>query len=415
MDKLVLDLDGITNIVVTSVGGDLRLSGWDNPQLHVEGDDETLSLEKVNDHITLRGASDCTIRVPRGLAVVVHKVGGDARIKSLEAQLTIDLVGGSLTLRQVGQTVIERIGGDLSAKKIEGHLRVGKAGGDLWARGVAGDVQADQVGGDLYVRDVQGAIGARAGGSVTLDVDFQPRLSYQVSAGSDILCRVAPGTDARFDIQASGDIEVDVPGASMEGQPGHRLVTLGNAADGAQVRLIAGGEAVLAGTSADPDSMGDFGDRFGEDFGVMAEELAAQIESQIESQIGHMERTLGERLAGLGAGMDSSKVERLAARARRVAERVEEKAQRKAEAARRRGEAAQRRADRLTERAQQRGFAFRFDGPSRPASPPRPPAPPAPLADPVTDEERMMILRMVEQGRISVGDAEKLLAALENR
>ena len=45
-------------------------------------------------------------------------------------------------------------------------------------------------------------------------------------------------------------------------------------------------------------------------------------------------------------------------------------------------------------------------------SPPAPPAPPKPKRAPATDEERMMILRMVEQGKISVEQAEKLLAAL---
>jgi hypothetical protein len=50
-----------------------------------------------------------------------------------------------------------------------------------------------------------------------------------------------------------------------------------------------------------------------------------------------------------------------------------------------------------------------------PPVPPVPPIPPTPPADPVSDEERMVILRMVEQGKISVGDAEKLLAALEGK
>jgi hypothetical protein len=35
--------------------------------------------------------------------------------------------------------------------------------------------------------------------------------------------------------------------------------------------------------------------------------------------------------------------------------------------------------------------------------------------EPVSDDERMVILRMVEQGKISVADAEKLLAALEGK
>ncbi|HNC15579.1 MAG TPA: hypothetical protein PLV77_06745, partial [Solirubrobacterales bacterium] len=40
-----------------------------------------------------------------------------------------------------------------------------------------------------------------------------------------------------------------------------------------------------------------------------------------------------------------------------------------------------------------------------PSTPPTPPAPPAPKRSPASDEERMIILRMVEEGKISVEQA----------
>jgi hypothetical protein len=48
-------------------------------------------------------------------------------------------------------------------------------------------------------------------------------------------------------------------------------------------------------------------------------------------------------------------------------------------------------------------------------APPAPPPPAAPRKPQATDEERMMILRMVEQGKLSVDQAEKLLAAIAGR
>jgi hypothetical protein len=72
----------------------------------------------------------------------------------------------------------------------------------------------------------------------------------------------------------------------------------------------------------------------------------------------------------------------------------------------------------------------------RPPAPPMPPVPPgmpgsrkgwgfegfgaaqpqaAASADPVSEEERLMILRMLEQKKISIAEAEQLLAALEAR
>jgi len=76
--------------------------------------------------------------------------------------------------------------------------------------------------------------------------------------------------------------------------------------------------------------------------------------------------------------------------------------------------------------------------PPMPPMPPRPPSPPgasgsrrgwgfegfgssqaqsatAPVGDPVSEEERLMILRMLEQKKISIAEAEQLLSALESR
>ena len=48
-------------------------------------------------------------------------------------------------------------------------------------------------------------------------------------------------------------------------------------------------------------------------------------------------------------------------------------------------------------------------------TPPVPPIPPTPPSEPVSEEERMMILRMLEQKKIGLDDAEKLLSALEGK
>jgi hypothetical protein len=54
-----------------------------------------------------------------------------------------------------------------------------------------------------------------------------------------------------------------------------------------------------------------------------------------------------------------------------------------------------------------RGWGFEGFGVSQP--------PQAATGDPVSEEERLMILRMLEQKKISIAEAEQLLAALESR
>ena len=51
----------------------------------------------------------------------------------------------------------------------------------------------------------------------------------------------------------------------------------------------------------------------------------------------------------------------------------------------------------------------------KPPTPPVPPFPPRPVSDPVSDEERLTILKMLQEKKISLQEAEKLLAALEGK
>ena len=450
MDQIALDVAADVTLHITRVGGDLRLTGWDHDQFSAEAeDDHSLKLDQSDGQLVLSAVSDVTVRVPRTAQVVIDTIGNDAQIKGLEGPLRIRQVGNELRLRQIANADIERVGDDLSAKKIAGHLRVGNVGGDLLAHRVQGDFAVGRVGSDLFLRDVEGGIRASAGSDVILNVDFKPGQIYQVQAGSDLLCRVDPECNALFDVRAGGDLSVDLLGAQIEGNGRQKTVTLGSG-DPA-VTLSAGGDLSLSGLAASPDRLDDFGDRFGEDFGVMAEEFTAQIENQIESQIetqlADFQRQLSEKLAGLDMGTVHLKAEELADKARRVAERQAENAKRRmerhTEAAQRRVEAAQRQAERDAERARRQveaaqrradamarrsaagrpgplveagrpgGWSFCFSGAPRPPKPPSPATPPMPPSVPVSDEERMVVLRMVEQGKISVAEAEKLLAALE--
>lgn len=432
MEQIVFEATPETEVIITQVSGDLRLFGWEQNRFQAEASQaQSLRAEQSGNRITLSASDDCTVRVPRQTRLTVERVSGDARLKSLDAPLTIEAVSGDLTLRQTQDATINTVSGDLSAKKIAGALRVRAVSGDVAARGVAGEFSAESISGDLYLRDVTGPARADVTGDIVLSLDFAPEQVYAFEASGDILCRLAPTASVQIEAEASGEIAVSLPGAKVVGDESEKTITLGEGA--ARVTLDASGDITLTGLASDPEAMGEFGEHFGEEFGVMAEEFAAQIESQVEAQIeqqmADFTRNINSRFAGLNFGGASMNAEAIAARAREAAERASEKirrkgeaaqrraeglaeaARRREEAARRREEAAHRRAEQQTERSKRR-MAFAFTLPPSPPSPPRPPAPPV---DPVSDEERMSILRMVEQKKISVADAEKLLAALENK
>jgi hypothetical protein len=435
MENIVQNTSAEPVVEITNVGGDLRITGWEQNQFVAESDEpDGVHFDQDGDRLRLTASEDVTLRLPQGAQISVRNVGGDARVIKLTGQpLAIGNVGGDLQLRQVAGANIGVVGGDVKAKHLTGDLQVGRAGGDLEAREVAGAFKSGNVGGDLYLVDIGGAIQAISGGDVTLSVNFKPEQEYSIQAGSDLTCRVAPDASARLSLIAGGEISLDMTGTQVSGNAGRKTVTLG--AGAAVVNLRAGGDLHLTSLAFDAEAMGDFSEKFGQDFGAMADEFSAQIELTIEAQMADFDKQFSEGLAGLNFGANPVDAAKIAANARRAAERVQRAGQQQAEAARRRAEKEAERAQRIAEAAQRRaeainrrvndehsrrGWPFRGD-PRQPPQPPRPPVPPRPFApntpptDPVSDEERMMILHMVERGKISVADAEKLLAALENK
>ncbi len=413
MDQILLATSEAPEIVITSVGGDLRLQGWEQNQFQAESDDDhTLTAEQKNGSIALVCGADCMVRVPRRAAVRILQVGGDARVKSVEGAVEIQNVGGDLILRRTVGVTIDHVGGDVSAKKIDGPLGLRVAGGDVSARSVAGEFSADRVGADLYLRDLGAGARAHVGTDAILNIDFAPHHAYNFEVGGDIRCRLTPSASTKLLVEAKGDITVDVLGAQIEGDARHKVITMGSGE--AEVKLEAGGDVSLTSLAADPDTMGDFG----EEFGVMAEEFAAQIESQIESQfesqMADFEKQLSERMANLNLHVGAGRVnaEEIAARARRATEKAHHKievAQRRVE---RQAEAAQRRAEHAKSHKKWRSFGINLDVP-RPPTAPIPPRAPMPPVEPISNDERMTILRMLELGKISVAEADKLLTALE--
>ncbi len=378
--------NSVPRIRIEHVGSDLRLRGWERAAVAAEGDQAAIT-EQDDGTLLIHGSSDLDIRLPGDSEVTIGSIGSDARVTGVSGMLQIGSVGSDLVLRKTGPVSVDAVGCDLRIKRVEGDVRVGSVGSDATIREVSGATQIGSVGSDLYVRDIVGACEVdNAGSDLVLSTDFLPGAVYRFTVGGDIVCRVAPDSDVRFHILDCDDLTVDAPGAELRDSGAFDDVVFG--AGAALVELSAGGEIRLVGQE--------------EDY-LMAINL--QLEEELQARLSGLEERLSEQLSGLD-DLIESKADRLRQRAEQQAERAVRAAERSLRAAEKRAEQGKRK----------RSFTFAFGAgsPPRPPGPPRPPTPPEPR-EPVTDDERLLILRMLEQKQISVEEAEKLLAALEGR
>ncbi len=366
MDILMIETGEHPKVWIENVRGQLRIRPGEPGKVEARTPDGSkLELVERNGGAQLSASGDCQLFVPLDASVEAETVGGDLSVLKLAGELLIRTVGGSVRLRRVGEVVIETVGGDLVARKLEGKLSVDNVGGDALIDQVEREVRLRNIGADLRLSRVGGPVDATAGGDGKLSLEPAADTTNSVSVGGDLSCYVPEQASVHLKLRAGGDYRLAVP-AQVQEVDGGREVRLGDAA--AEIRLSAGGDLVLrAGEADDQAVVADLG-----------EAIAMRVGAEIETHMAEIE----DRLSGLGDRLQTFDSERIGRKIRSSIARAQRKAAR-----------AQRRA------AQRRDFRVEVPSAARRAE--------------ASDEERLTILRMVEQGKISIDEAESLLEALE--
>jgi hypothetical protein len=434
MSKQIINTTLSPDVRIDQTGGDLSIKGWESPQIQVKADPETLTMEDQEDQVNLSCNGDLELRLPYGASIQIGTVHGDAQLKLLDEALVIGSVMGSLTLRNVADAQIENVYGDLSARNLSGDLHVKSVKGTVEARQVQGNCYLAQVMGDLDLRGIEGEVKASANGSARLELSLATGSDYTLQSLGDVRCTVPEDAGLKLDLTSQSNvIRVQVPGDNRNIRQGHVAMTIG---DGGAAMTIScngalyfqaegSGWAETSTEEATPST--DFSDQ-----------VRRQVEAQVSMQMAEMTRQINEQMARVSqmlgeSGMKPEETERIVAEAMRTSEvetaLAQEKVRRAQEKLERKLEAAQRRADQKAQAAERRtrrhSWGFEWPAPPPPPAPPGagsrpvPPMPPVrsapPPPNPVSEEERLMILRMLEQKKISLEEADRLLSALEGK
>jgi len=396
-----LSVGNTPRIKIESVGGDVSVVGWDGADLLIKGDDDEIRFEQTGEAVSVFSSDDLSLRVPRNASLEFTMVGGDASIRGVMGGCEFKEVAGDLSVRDAGSIALDTIHGDFSLNSAKGSLYVKNSHGDMSLRDLDGNVTIESISDDLSIRAVRGNLYVKnshgdisihdVSGDVVIDSVADDlalrgaRGDIRVNVGEDVVVYLEPKADCEYSIHAGDDILLVLPKnanatLTMRGDEifmdwqgienddaTERVVTLGDGS--AKITLNAGGEVRISNRADAGDSADEFGNFAGLNFDWSG---------------------FGEKI--------SRQVEQATARA---AKRVEEAA---------------RRAERHAERQVRRGkgglvIGGRWDWDLKGA--PKPPTPPSPPSEPVSEDERMAILKMLAEKKITADQAEQLLAALE--
>ena len=303
------------------------------------------------------------MRVPKGASVSIQSISGDASIRGLMGNIELKEISGDLSMRDVNSTTIEAVHADFSLRGAKGNLSIRKADSDVSVRDVDGSVTLDSVSDDLALRDVRGSVTANVGEDVVMYLNPQAGNAYSVHAGDDILLVMPPKAGVTLTLNAD-EIHFDWEGVEND-ESTSRVVNLGDGS--AAITLSAGGDIRVSNRSDAGESAEDFGN-----FAAMGMDWSG----------------FGERI--------SRRVEQAAARATRKADEIARRAERKARDA-------ERRSVKFKGGLEVGRWKWDFS----------PKGVPMPSKQQASEEERIAILKMLQEKKITAEQAEQLLAALE--
>ena len=395
-------------IYFEKVEGNLELTGWDRSAVHISTSAGEPEYQEIQDCVHIHCLGNCLVRLPYGATVHIDHMQGNLSCKQLEDNLYINQLAGNAELRNIATVEIGEIQGNLSGKQISGGLKANRIRGGAELRSIQGKCMLVQVDGNIDLREIENDLQAKAGGNIRLRLGNDLAANYQVEAGGWVSCRLPEESDATITLAScSNEIKLYKPnGAVRIDQPSY-VITLGNGIS--MLNISAAGSIQLSLGTREPSDWQGHSSAFqmpgGSSSVFSAEKIARQVEEQIGNQMEMINRQVNSQLSHLQTMLESSDLpsdekEKILQRAQQSSERIAARAQEKM---RRGQEKLERKLEKMPPGAtpsSRRGWAFS-------------PLPTPSTQSSVSDEERLLILRMLEQKKITIQEAEKLLSALE--
>jgi hypothetical protein len=363
------------NVHIVSCGGNLEIRGSSREETIIEFNDTDTVINENEGAITIETDGSCVIRFPENGSVNIGDVDGSLQLKHALGSVIVASVDGSVSVRQVGPLAIGSVDGQVNIRNVNGSLTLEKAEGHVSVRDVAGEVVIAHVGGHFSGRNmaaggritnVDGNVALRTGVEEGTSLEFHADGNADLSIPEDANLRVIAHADGG--VKANSAFEIFEDGETFSAVIGNGEATI-TASAGGRIRI-------KTTTAFDPedDTMVDL-----EDFNLRLDEVFNQIDASFMS---------------FEPALDA------------LPHRVRSRVSRKLEAARQRVEDAQKSVSKTVVSAQ-RDLGDQGWG--------TPPADGIQRSEPIAEQERMAVLQMLEQGTITVQEAEMLISALEGK
>jgi hypothetical protein len=421
--------DGEVIVHIKAYGG-LQIMGVETNIVTCETDSPDLAtLIEEEGHVFVTANASCKLSLPVWSSIEIEKGLGSVEINQNSNQVSIEKVMGNLILQNVNAAKIGKVGGNFSVRQASGAISISKVGGELVVDSV-GSFACDKIGGSCICKDIidnfqldKAGGSARAenirgkfllsklGGSLLAD---HVNIETDISVGGDINIKKFTVTENDVSMRAGGDVDVSL--GEWEGTQSLSLraggdvrLRLDEAFQGASFAMSSGSEKIRFKLKDDDRVIRE--GHYGYQMGNTSQKIDIAAGGDITitgSDFEFQEAVIGD-LSDYFDYQESPFSELIQDRVRFATRQADAKIK-----------AAQIRLEQIQEHVEKfRGLDVSLSEKENiPAPSPLAPVPPVSRKvgkKGATDEERLMILKMLQDKKITVDEAETLFKALESQ
>lgn len=259
--------DPCGRVEIVNVAGEVSVSGWDKPEVHVSADlgdgVERLDFESKGGRtvieVVLRrrshsGSTDLIVHVPRDSSLFVNTVSAEQVISDVHGALQLQAVSGSIATDSWSDIEVKTVSGEVEVRGHggEGAARITSVSGDIVLNDIGPELELDTVTGDMDVRMdtlTRGRIKTTNGDlMLATKLSGDARLEAEAINGDLQFLLDAP-VNAEFEIETfNGDIDNcfgPEPRRTREFAPGNELrFTQGKGGARVRIQTLNGGVEV---------------------------------------------------------------------------------------------------------------------------------------------------------------------------
>ncbi len=348
--------------------GNLDITGWDRPDITLDINNYTQRVEQNADGLRIVSFEDCLINIPSDVSLEIEKAFGNVRIREISGDVKIIKVNGKLAVQTLANVKIGKIDGECLVNKLTGSLLIEKVNGELKGDEILGTVSVSKCNGRVTLNRLGNSVNISSNGDIELGLLGDTHGNVNLRANGDVKLFIPPLFRMNYKLESKSEV-IKISLTDQTSEMNTRRFTSGVEEFANDVNIVADGDIHITSTA----SMTDEVQALFENLDLVWDSLREQRVIKRKSKMDFVsfdteafEQEVNSKLAG-----------------------VEQKIK-----------------DALSKvdfNLKNLGISTRLDDTLEVTED----------QDKVTEQEKLMIIKMVQERKISVEQADKLLTALE--